>query len=118
MVRAARTILAALAALLVAAVATRADAGPLKTWGADPPEPDPTPAAPSQTPPPPPPPPVTAEDPGPVLPPPPDAPAPPPVGPGGLRYVLEGVEIRGNTSTLSRVILRAVPFKRGAPLDV
>ena len=112
MVRAARTIFAALAALLVAA---RADAAPLKTWGADPPEPDPEtrerePATP------PPPPPVT-DEPGPV-PPPPDAPAPPPVGPGGLRYVLEGVEIRGNTTTLSRVILRFVPFKHGAPLDV
>ena len=110
MVRAARTLLAALAALLVASAA---EAGPLKTWGADPPEPEP-----ATTPAPPPPPPPVAEEPGPALPPPPDAPAPPPVGPGGLRYVLEGVEIRGNTSTLSRVILRSVPFKRGAALDV
>ena len=35
----------------------------------------------------------------------------------GLRYVLEGVEVRGNTSTLTRVVLRYVPFKVGAPLD-
>ena len=43
---------------------------------------------------------------------------PPPVGPGGLRYLLEGIEIRGNTTTLARVILRFVPFQRGATLDV
>ena len=36
----------------------------------------------------------------------------------GLRYVLEGVEVRGNTSTLSRVVLRYVPFRVGDPLDV
>jgi outer membrane protein insertion porin family len=35
----------------------------------------------------------------------------------GLRYVLEGVEVRGNTKTLTRVVLRYVPFKVGAPLD-
>jgi outer membrane protein assembly factor BamA len=32
--------------------------------------------------------------------------------------VLEGVEVRGNTTTLARVILRFVPFKPGTPLDV
>lgn len=36
----------------------------------------------------------------------------------GLRYVLEGVEIRGNTSTLARVIQRFVPFHPGDSLDV
>ena len=36
----------------------------------------------------------------------------------GLRYVLEGIEVRGNTTTLSRVVLRYVPFKVGDPLDV
>jgi len=36
----------------------------------------------------------------------------------GLRYALEGVEIRGNTSTLSRVIQRFVPFRAGDSLDV
>ena len=39
-------------------------------------------------------------------------------GPGGLRYVLEGIEVRGNTTTLARVILGFVPFKRGMVLDV
>ena len=36
----------------------------------------------------------------------------------GLRYVLEGIEIRGNTSTLARVIQRFVPFRAGDTLDV
>jgi outer membrane protein assembly factor BamA len=36
----------------------------------------------------------------------------------GLRYVLEGVEIRGNTSTLAHVIQRFVPFRAGDTLDV
>lgn len=36
----------------------------------------------------------------------------------GLRYVLEGIEVRGNTTTLSRVVLRYVPFRVGDPLDV
>ncbi|GAC1536083.1 MAG: hypothetical protein NVS3B10_28830 [Polyangiales bacterium] len=41
-------------------------------------------------------------------------------GPGrvGLRYILEGVEVRGNTSTLGRVIQRFVPFRPGDSLDV
>jgi len=41
-------------------------------------------------------------------------------GPGrvGLRYVLDGVEIRGNTTTLARVIQRFVPFRAGDTLDV
>lgn len=36
----------------------------------------------------------------------------------GLRYTLEGIEIRGNTSTLARVIQRFVPFRPGDTLDV
>src|ERR1043166_701948 len=36
----------------------------------------------------------------------------------GVRYVLEGVEIRGNTKTRSRVVERYVPFKSGDILDV
>lgn len=36
----------------------------------------------------------------------------------GLRYALEGVEVRGNTSTLARVVLRYVPFRTGDALDV
>jgi outer membrane protein assembly factor BamA len=41
-------------------------------------------------------------------------------GPGhvSLRYLLEGVEVRGNTTTLSRVVLRYVPFHAGDTLDV
>jgi outer membrane protein assembly factor BamA len=35
-----------------------------------------------------------------------------------LRYVLDGVEIRGNRRTAERVILRYVPFERGDSLDV
>ncbi|WP_394840055.1 BamA/TamA family outer membrane protein [Pendulispora rubella] len=36
----------------------------------------------------------------------------------GLRYRLEGVEVQGNTTTLSRVVLRYVRFKAGDTLDV
>jgi outer membrane protein assembly factor BamA len=101
-----------LAALLVAPAAA---AAPMKTWGVDPPVPD-EPTEPS-TPAPPPPvrPPATpsSEEP-------PKAPerAVSTVAPGGLRYILEGVEVRGNTTTLARVILRFVPFQRGMTLDV
>lgn len=105
-----------LGALVLLAFSARASAEPLKTWGADPPAPRPEPppeAAPSTPPPPPPPP---TEPPDEVAPPMPRADRP--VGPGGLRYVLEGVEVRGNTTTLARVILRFVPFQRGMVLDV
>ncbi len=34
-------------------------------------------------------------------------------GKSALRYVLEGVEVRGNNRTRSRVVLRYVPFKAG-----
>ena len=36
----------------------------------------------------------------------------------GLKYTLEGVEVRGNTTTLPRVVLRYVPFHAGDVLDV
>jgi outer membrane protein insertion porin family len=36
----------------------------------------------------------------------------------GLKYTLEGVEVRGNTTTLARVVLRYVPFRPGDVLDV
>jgi outer membrane protein insertion porin family len=36
----------------------------------------------------------------------------------GLRYLLEGVEVRGNTTTLARVVLRYVRFHAGDTLDV
>ena len=36
----------------------------------------------------------------------------------GLRYTLEGIEVRGNTSTLACVVLRYVPFRPGDTLDV
>ncbi len=36
----------------------------------------------------------------------------------GLKYTLEGVEVRGNTTTLARVVLRYVPFHAGDVLDV
>ncbi|MGA2450550.1 MAG: BamA/TamA family outer membrane protein [Polyangiaceae bacterium] len=36
----------------------------------------------------------------------------------GLRYTLEGVEVRGNTTTLPWVVLRYVPFHAGDVLDV
>jgi outer membrane protein insertion porin family len=36
----------------------------------------------------------------------------------GLKYTLEGIEVRGNTTTLARVVLRYVPFRAGDVLDV
>jgi outer membrane protein insertion porin family len=36
----------------------------------------------------------------------------------GLKYTLEGVEVRGNTTTLARVVLRYVPLHAGDVLDV
>jgi outer membrane protein assembly factor BamA len=105
-------------------------AQPLETWGRGQPQPPATQApetAPTSPSPPPPPPPPPVD-----LPPRPDGgpgtddtratePSPGIVrGPGrvGLRYTLEGIEIRGNTSTLARVIQRFVPFRPGDTLDV
>ncbi len=36
----------------------------------------------------------------------------------GLRYILEGVDVRGNSTTASRVVLRYVAFHAGDTLDV
>ncbi|HXN31487.1 MAG TPA: BamA/TamA family outer membrane protein, partial [Polyangiaceae bacterium] len=36
----------------------------------------------------------------------------------GSKYTLEGLEVRGNTTTLARVVLRYVPFHAGDVLDV
>jgi outer membrane protein assembly factor BamA len=93
------------------------------TWGAQPDVPQPTPTS---TAPPPEPPPATIGTPvggaevapaGPK-----EAEAIEPIvrTPGniGLKYTLEGVEVRGNTKTLARVVLRYVPFHSGDVLDV
>lgn len=124
-----RSVFAA-AALALAFAPAIARAQPLKTWGqGGQPE--------GQGEAPPPPPHDASTPPGPPPPPPVEAPTPPadtaPAdeksaepspgivrGPGrvGLRYVLEGIEIRGNTSTLARVIQRFVPFRPGDTLDV
>jgi outer membrane protein insertion porin family len=99
-----------------------ARAQPIKTWGSDPAEPT-GPVDPRRDPntPPPPPPTDASGPPAPIG----EEPKPgePPNlvrGPGkvGLRYVLEGIEIRGNTTTLARVIHRFVPFSAGDTLDV
>ncbi len=124
-----RRLVAALTALAaLASFAPRpAHAGPIKTWGAEPPE---TPS--NEEPPPPPG--TPPEPPKPTLGTPvgetPAAPEertaggePPPgvvraSGRVGLRYVLEGVQVQGNTSTLARVIMSFVPFRAGDVLDV
>jgi outer membrane protein assembly factor BamA len=122
-------------ALLFGAASARA--APIRTWGGD--KTPPSTSAPSEPPaePPPPPPstmgtPIDAKGDGS------GANGPTPAGrdasagaepseppaivrsPGhvGLRYVIEGIEVRGNTSTLSRVVLRYVPFRAGDTLDV
>ena len=38
--------------------------------------------------------------------------------PAGSKYMLEGIEVRGNTTTLARAVLRYVPFHSGDVLDV
>jgi outer membrane protein insertion porin family len=48
----------------------------------------------------------------------PPAPAKADEGDVRLRYVLEGVEVRGNQKTLTRLVLRYVPFHTGDTLDV
>jgi outer membrane protein assembly factor BamA len=120
-----RLVIAAVAALLVLAPARHAHAAPPKTWGSEPPEPDTTEESKPPEPTPPEPPKI-----------PPGAVASPagegerPTGEGeqpgivrapgkvGLRYVLEGIQVRGNNTTLARVILRFVPFRAGDTLDV
>jgi outer membrane protein assembly factor BamA len=107
-------------ALSLALTPSLARAQPLKTWGSDAADPVPPPDPTSSPSPPPGPPrdpaaPAPSSDTGPT------EPSPSLVrGPGkvGLRYVLEGIEIRGNTTTLARVIHRFVPFRAGDTLDV
>ena len=124
---------------LVNTRAGRAQADPIRTWGgqAEPPPADvparDAPSAAEPVTPPPEPPPATIGTPlepsttaplAPVPAAPTDAPAPLASSivraPGrvGLRYTLEGIDIRGNTTTLSRVVLRYVPFRAGDTLDV
>ena len=110
--------------LLLAPSIARAQA--VHTWGAQPdvpPQPAPSGAT-TTTAPPPEPPPATigtpvggAEAAGPKEA---EATAPLVRTPGniGLKYTLEGVEVRGNTTTLPRVVLRYVPFRAGDILDV
>jgi len=113
-----RGLASAIVVLALVARAGAAHADPVKTWGADSSEP--------------------SAEPGPEDPPPSRPATSPGEGNGsgdeafgesassvgrrqgrvGLRYVLEGVEIRGNTSTLGRVVERFVPFKAGDVLDV
>ena len=116
-----RRLVSCASALLLLALLTRdASAQALKTWGSDPAEPTPPPEPRRDPSIPPPPPPIDASGP----PPPPSDSEEPTAGvvhaPGhvGLRYILEGVEIRGNTTTLARVIHRFVPFRAGDTLDV
>jgi outer membrane protein insertion porin family len=127
-----RHAIAALA-MLVAFVPVRAAwADPVRTWGteeprAEPPAPEP-PAA-SVVPPPPPPSTLGTPIEQPSAPAAPSPPSAPPLEEGplvrvrapgrvGLRYTLEGLEVRGNTTTLARVVLRYVPFRAGDMLDV
>ena len=109
----------------LALIPALAHAQALKTWGEGKPEPQ-APETPSSPPGPPPAPPVEVARP-PIDSTPatddtrPGDPSPGIVrGPGrvGLRYVLQGIEVRGNTSTLARVIQRFVPFRPGDTLDV
>ncbi len=111
-----------LVALLLASTVTRADEPrPVQTWGGKPGVVEPPPAGKDGVPPEPPPGTVgtaiggstvashtEAQD---------DIP-PPHASRAGLRYVLENVEVRGNTSTLTRVVLRHVPYRAGDSLDV
>ena len=108
--------------LLPIAVPAVARAQAVHTWGA-PPDRPPRATIPAT---PPEPPPVTLGTPlpgstsGPSSPPiteptPPTARAPDAIGP---KYTLEGLEVRGNTATLARVVLRYVPFHAGDVLDV
>jgi outer membrane protein assembly factor BamA len=109
-----RRLSASVIGFAVLVVAHHARAQPLKTWGADRPE-DQPPTQTDPNAPPPPPPPSTPETGEPTE-------EPPGVvradGRVGLRYQLEGIQVRGNTATLSRVILRFVPFHAGDTIDV
>jgi outer membrane protein assembly factor BamA len=108
-------------AVLLAQIPARAQ--PVRTWGGEP-EARPAPPAPPGTPPEPPPATIGTPVPGSTAaspnPPTTEAAAPIVRTPGaiGLKYTLEGIEVRGNTTTLARVVLRYVPFRAGDVLDV
>jgi outer membrane protein assembly factor BamA len=111
-----------LGSLAVIFVCAPARAQPVRTWGA---EPDAPPAASAAGVPPEPPPatigtPVPGSTAAPASPPTTDAAAPAErtTSALGLKYTLEGIEVRGNTTTLARVVLRYVPFHSGDVLDV
>jgi outer membrane protein insertion porin family len=119
---------AVLAALAAPGVA---HAQPLQTWGGQltPPETRASEVpAPATEPPPPPPATIgTALEGSASRPPPPPPAEPTDAGPSSivrapgrvsLRYLLDGVEVRGNTTTLSRVVLRYIPFHAGDTIDV
>jgi outer membrane protein assembly factor BamA len=117
----------AILALLLGGIPATARAEAVSTWGTGPSGPTPAPTAtPGSSGPPPEAPPVTRGTPieGST-----SASANPPSAAAtvdalesptvvGLKYVLEGVEVRGNRKTLSRVVLRYVPFHAGDVLDV
>jgi outer membrane protein insertion porin family len=121
-----------LLAVLVALAAPRvAHAQPLRTWGGQltPPETLSTEETAKPTEPPAPPPATigTALEGSASRPTPPPPPEPTDEGPSSivrapghvsLRYLLDGVEVRGNTTTLSRVVLRYIPFHAGDTIDV
>lgn len=115
--------LSLLAPLVLAPSIARAQA--VHTWGA-PPDAQTAPESSSSSAPPPEPPPATLGTPvagsaaAPSSPPTTEAGAPIIRTPGavGLKYTLEGVEVRGNTSTRAGVVLRYVPFRVGDVLDV
>ena len=119
-----------LAALFVLGAVRAADAAPIRTWGVEPAPAGETPAEPAgpvASPPDPPKPtmgtpvgPVGAADPNVPSSAPSDAGAGALAGPrrASLRYVLEGVQVLGNTTTLARVIMSFVPFRAGDVLDV
>jgi len=123
------------AALFAVTVAAAQERGGRVTWGAPSDAPSASasgasPAPPSSSTSPPPPPPTSIGEPigdgtQPATPPPAPADAGGAQGPivrapgrVGLRYTLEGIEVRGNTTTLARVVLRYVPFRAGDTLDV
>ena len=121
-----RELLALCAPLILSASAAQAEQA-VRTWGDGPgAAPAEAPAAPAASAAPPQPPPSTIGTPVPgssVLTPsaaPAPSPEPEPVAPMvlGSKYTLEGIEVRGNTSTLARVVLRYVPFRAGDVLDV
>ena len=119
-------VLVAAVVALLAPAAARGE--PVRTWGGEPAEPSETTSTESSfglTPPEPPPATIGTPAPGSTS----ASGAPPTTAASavrangleaaiGLRYTLEGIEVRGNRTTLDRVVLRYVPFRSGDVLDV